>query len=424
MGVVYAARHVELDQRVALKVIRSELAGNTDVVTRFMREARASVRIDSEHVVRVSDVGQVDDGPPFMAMELLEGVDLAEFLAVGGPLPVEDAVDYVLQASDAIVRAHSIGIIHRDLKPANLFLTKSRDGHPSVKVLDFGISKSLDSDPSELSMTASAAVLGSPHYMSPEQMSSSRDVDVRTDIWSLGVILFKLLSGEVPFNAETLVELYALISATRAKSVRTLRPEVPKGLAAVIQACLERNIDERTPSVSALAAALAPYAPPRSRPILDRISSFAQPGMTMMMTRSQTVAPFTANTPLPSLPRSKGTSRLRWILSCLGLLATLVVTLSALRVRRPSRLEVAVAPGSAPVVAAVTSADAAAASAVPAFSEKEAQVAPSTEAPVKAPSTSGGPVKTTKPRVSDKPRAIASSPSGAPRPTPVPDDRE
>ncbi|HEY3500068.1 MAG TPA: serine/threonine-protein kinase, partial [Polyangiaceae bacterium] len=196
MGVVVAAQHLQLFHHVAIKLMLPEVAANSEAVLRFVREARAVTRIKSEHVVRVSDVGTLDSGEPFMVMEYLEGADLGALLLQRGPLPIAEAAEYVLQACDAIAEAHALGIIHRDLKPPNLYLSRRADGSPVVKVLDFGISKAQTAAGD--AMTRTSALMGSPLYMSPEQMTSSRDVDPRSDIWSLGIILYKLVSGRLP----------------------------------------------------------------------------------------------------------------------------------------------------------------------------------------------------------------------------------
>src|SRR6266511_1188050 len=200
MGVVVVATHLQLEERVAIKVLVKEALGNAEAVARFAREARAAVKIKSEHVARVIDVGTLETGAPYMVMEYLEGGDLSQVLQSRGALPVEDAVEYVLQTCEAIAHAHVLGIVHRDLKPANLFLIRRPDGTAAIKVLDFGISKVMPAkgSSSDNAMTRTRAVMGSPLYMSPEQMTSTRDVDGRTDIWALGVILYELLSGQPP----------------------------------------------------------------------------------------------------------------------------------------------------------------------------------------------------------------------------------
>jgi eukaryotic-like serine/threonine-protein kinase len=185
MGVVVAAHHLQLDEKVALKFLLPEALGNSEAVARFAREARAAVKIKSEHVARVIDVGTLPNGAPYMVMEYLDGGDLAAWLQERGPLPIEQAVEFVLQACVAVADAHALGIIHRDLKPANLFCVRRSDGQLSIKVLDFGISKMTPfggSGPS--AMTHTSALMGSPLYMSPEQMRSAKDTNPRTDIWA------------------------------------------------------------------------------------------------------------------------------------------------------------------------------------------------------------------------------------------------
>jgi serine/threonine-protein kinase len=272
MGVVVAATHVELDQRVALKFLLPDAMENMEVVERFAREARAAVKIESEHVARVIDVGKLEDGLPYMVMEYLNGRDLAALLDDVGKLSVEDALDYVLQACEAIAQAHALGIIHRDLKPANLFVTTRPDGTTSIKVLDFGISKvSLSgASPAEMSLTQTAAIMGSPTYMSPEQMRASRDVDPRADIWALGVILYELLTGQPPFVGATMPELCASILKDPPDPVRSTRPDVPAPLDAAILRCLEKNPAARFANVAELAGALVDFAPKRARISAER----------------------------------------------------------------------------------------------------------------------------------------------------------
>ena len=203
MGIVYAAQHLQLDERVALKLLRSELVEYPDAVKRFMREAQAAAKIKNEHVTRVFDVGELSDGTPYIVMESLEGEDLARWLAARGALRLEEAIAFMLQACEALAEAHVLGIVHRDLKPSNLFCSRRPDGALSIKVLDFGISKIADlatSAPGSGRSSGAKAAVGSPFYMSPEQMQSAPDVDHRTDIWALGVILFELLTTTVPFE--------------------------------------------------------------------------------------------------------------------------------------------------------------------------------------------------------------------------------
>jgi serine/threonine protein kinase len=265
MGVVVAAYHLQLEQRVALKFLLSSALRNPGGRARFDREARAAARIRGEHVARVLDVGQLENGAPYLVMEYLEGLDLAAWLTERGPLPVELAVDFVLQACEAVAEAHSLGIVHRDLKPANLFCVRRPDGLPSIKVLDFGISKMAPNGTSDGHMTTTSAVVGSPLYMSPEQMRSSREVDPRADVWALGVVLYELLTGHAPFEAETLPMLVLRIAQEPAPPVWTYRSDVPASLAAAISGCLVKDREGRHASVGALAAAIAHFGSDRGR---------------------------------------------------------------------------------------------------------------------------------------------------------------
>jgi len=273
MGVVVAAHHVQLDKRVAIKFLLRDALGNAEAVERFAREARAAVKITSEHVARVIDVGTLETGAPYMVMEFLEGHDLAQWVRLRGPLPLEQAVDFVLQACEAIAEAHALGIIHRDLKPANLFIVRGADALHAVKVLDFGISKATaqGGKGQDVALTRTTAVMGSPLYMSPEQLRSSKNVDARTDVWALGVILYELLVGRLPFEAETVTGLCAKIAADAPTTLRELDASLPATLEAVVMRCLEKNVNQRVSSVAELAAALRPFASTEGRTAIERI---------------------------------------------------------------------------------------------------------------------------------------------------------
>ena len=276
MGVVVAAHHIQLDQMVALKFLLPEAMVSKEAVTRFIREARAAAKIKNEHVARVIDVGQLENGAPYMVMEYLEGSDLSAMVARRGALGTEETVDFVLQACEAIAEAHSLGIVHRDLKPANLFCLEKADGSVTIKVLDFGISKIASPDLTLESMTKTGGLLGSPLYMSPEQMQRSKGVDARADIWSLGIILFELLAGSGPFAAETMTELIFKIATERPASIRTLRGDVVAGLEQVILRCLEKNREDRYQSVGELAEALVGFASPRGRLSVEGVQGTAR----------------------------------------------------------------------------------------------------------------------------------------------------
>ncbi len=273
MGVVVAAHHNHLDKTVAIKFLRRDAAKDELAVSRFLREARAVTVLQSEHVVRVMDAGRLDDGLPYLVMEYLSGLDLDQMLAQRGQLPLEEAVEYLLQSMEAVADAHAAGIVHRDLKPSNLFVTMRADGSPLVKVLDFGISKAFDSTgANQVSLTATSMTLGSPLYMSPEQVRSSKTVDARTDIWALGIIAYELLAGVQPFEAETVTGLCAKIVADEPPPLRSIRPDVPPGFEAVVLRCLEKNPAARYPSVVDLAAALRPFASPEGLASVARIA--------------------------------------------------------------------------------------------------------------------------------------------------------
>ncbi|MFT3698139.1 MAG: serine/threonine-protein kinase [Kofleriaceae bacterium] len=253
MGSVYVATHVGLDQQVAVKVLDPALAAQEEVRQRFVREARASAQLKSDHVCRVMDVGALEDGSPYIEMELLEGEDLGQLIA-RAPLDPATAADHVLQACVAIAEAHARGIIHRDLKPANLFVTRRLDGSALVKVLDFGIATAPSS--AELRVTKTQAVMGSPGYMSPESLRSARDVDARSDIWALGCILYEAVSGTLPFVAQTITELAVKVVMDEPVPVQT--PD--HNYAAVTMRCLQKDPALRYQNIAELAADLAPIA--------------------------------------------------------------------------------------------------------------------------------------------------------------------
>jgi serine/threonine-protein kinase len=269
MGRVYLAEHLGLEQRVAIKLMRPAHDPQAQAA-RFLREARICARLTSPHVAKVFDVGVSEHGP-FLVMEYLVGRDLAAELEARGPLPVSDAVEYVVQACEALAEAHAAGVVHRDIKPANLFLTTALGGVPCVKVLDFGVSKMTGGR--GLALTAEAHALGSPLYMSPEQIDDAKSVDMRADLWSLGVTLYELVAGTPPFMHDHLQDLLVAIVMRAPPPPSQFRADLPPGFEAVLLQCLEKDRARRWPNAAALAAALAPFAPARATVYIERIAT-------------------------------------------------------------------------------------------------------------------------------------------------------
>jgi serine/threonine-protein kinase len=272
MGIVVEAVHQALDQRVAIKFHRPQASANQESIARFLREARAAAQIRSEHIARVSDVATLDGGDPYFVMEFLDGQDLDSVLEADGPLTIPVALDYTLQVCEALAEAHALGIVHRDLKPANLFLAQRGDGTTVVKLLDFGISKTLPrGDDAELNMTKTRALMGSPLYMAPEQMRSTKRVDHRADIWSLGVLMHEMLTGDTPFVGETLPEVCASIAADEPIALTTMRADASFELESVILRCLQKDPEHRYADVADLITALAPVLPAEAASSIARI---------------------------------------------------------------------------------------------------------------------------------------------------------
>jgi len=304
MGQVFAAVHVELGHTVAIKVMHAARAPETDAVRRFVREGRAAALLKSDHAVRINDVGRFPSGRPYLVMEYLEGEDL-ERLRARHVLPIDDVVDYTLQALSALAEAHDAGLVHRDIKPQNLFLARLSDGKVRVKVLDFGLAKELPTPEHPTSaLTTEHMLLGTPNFMSPEQIRNSIAVDARTDIWAMGATMFLLLTGQPPYTSSTTHGLLARILADPPPRARELRADVPEALDEVLQRCMAKDVFARFQSVADLAAALRAARPspaeveepPRtvqdSGPLLeDEIpATMLAPG-TLPETRRQPLAP-------------------------------------------------------------------------------------------------------------------------------------
>ncbi|WP_044989711.1 serine/threonine-protein kinase [Sorangium cellulosum] len=282
MGAVIAATHMDLGELRAIKLLLPATAADPEMCERFLREARIAARLKSEHAVKVHDVGRLPSGLPFMVMEFLDGRDLRVIRKKRGPLPVEEATLYVIQACDALAEAHALGLVHRDVKPANLFLTHTRENAPCIKVLDFGISKVSEAASLGVSemRTSTGQMLGTPHYMPPEQMRGQRDVDARADIWAVGSLLYVLLTGRYPMHARSVQTVSLVLGG---KFVPPLPSQVRRGLTPeidpIIMRCLERDRDRRWPDLAELTLALRPFAPPAAEPLVERIQRVLRGGL-------------------------------------------------------------------------------------------------------------------------------------------------
>ena len=260
MGIVYAATHAELGLPVAIKVIHPSLMDSLEARARFNVEARALAALRSPHALRVLDAGQLGTNRCFLVTERLEGMSLAALLEANGSLPVETAVDYVLQACAALSEAHQLGLVHRDIKPENLFLAQFRNSTSLVKLMDFGIARWIGEGARSGRITNPRSSLGSPCYQSPEQMENALEVDERSDIWSLGLVLYELITDCCPFEADTIQETCWKVLQGPRPSLAVARPGIEPGLAAVVDRCLTRDRSKRFGSMRQLASALRPFA--------------------------------------------------------------------------------------------------------------------------------------------------------------------
>jgi eukaryotic-like serine/threonine-protein kinase len=354
MGVVYKAYRSDLQAHVALKLLRPSFMSDPQVAGRFLQEARTAANLKSPHIARVQDFGVLEDDPsgarPFIVMEYLTGEDLGEVLKAG-ELPVGDAVDYIIQACHGIAEAHSLGIVHRDLKPANLF----RHDRNSIKVLDFGIAKPGDAPVSRL--TKAGLSIGSPHYMSPEQIERPRYVDGRADIYSFGICLYEILTCRVPFNGETYGELASNILRGDAFRLEQLRPDLPHGLAEIVQRAFAREAGERFQRIEELVSALAPYSLPRTRRLVELLSVGPLPTPTdfvMPLPSTPPVASNLSNSQSAPPPAEQGRKRGKpMVWATLALLLIVLFTTAGIlsQGKRSTSGVLTPAPGAAPAAA-------------------------------------------------------------------------
>src|SRR5690606_27665136 len=252
MGIVFLAQDTDLERPVAIKILLEEHVADQGAVTRFLREAKASVKIQSEHVARIYETGRLQSGVPFIVMEYLQGQDLADRLELHGAMTEAQTANILLQACEALAEAHAAGIVHRDLKPANLFLARRPDGSEVLKILDFGISKISTSSV----LTKSQTLVGSPYYMSPEQLESAQDVDARADIWAAGVIMYELSTGQRPFEGNSLAALCVTVLNASPKPLDVVKPSTTPEFAAMVARCLQKRREQRFQNVGELANAL------------------------------------------------------------------------------------------------------------------------------------------------------------------------
>jgi serine/threonine-protein kinase len=386
MGTVMLAHHLRLDESVALKFLNPQAMKKPDVVARFEREARAVVKLKSPHVTRVLDVEVADNGTPFIVMEYLEGQTLAGLVRGGAALPVDLAVEYMLQTCEAVAEAHAMGIVHRDLKPGNLFLTTGADGSAVVKVLDFGVSKfgNLDKSSGAEIETLPDAVVGSPPYMSPEQLRSSKQVDARTDIWSLGVVLFEIVTGRMPFAADNLHEHYTKLMLDPAPLPTQVRADLPAKLDAIVGKCLQREPQDRYANVAELARDLAELAPERARASAERVERTLAAQRPRASSRPSLPAPpialppslHTTNdeTKLTAPRRARRTARIVMIVAAASVLA--VATFVVTKFRAPTATTATPTATAPPPVTAAATTSATATATVTATATATATVTP------------------------------------------------
>ena len=388
VGIVASAMHVTLQQRVAIKYLKPKALESPSLVERFVREARLAAQIRSEHVVRVHDVGILTNGAPFMVMEHLVGQGL-DLVVAKGPSPTAVAVDYILQACDALAEAHGLQIVHRDIKPANLFLAERPSNTPILKIIDFGISKAIPQRSKTASwgrQTEDGDRFGTPLYMSPEQLRSTSNVDARADIWALGVVLHELLTGELPFEGDDLPQLCASILIRPPVHLTAALRGAPVELETIILKCLEKDRLRRFRNVAELAQELVPFGPAdasaraaRIMAVVRSAGSSIRPPTPMPGTLKvqdvpvyfPPVAPAnSANTTVTSVGRGAQGWRPVALGAALAIVACLLAFAVAILVRQPSdasadRRAAALSPVAAPAPVAAAPLTATAATAPP-----------------------------------------------------------
>lgn len=326
MAQVFTAEHLVLEHPVAIKFLRRELAIDPEFAERFAREAKTIAQLNSEHIVKVLDVGHLEGAGPFMVMEHLEGEDLQTRLDRKGRLPLAEAIDYVIQAAEGLDQAHQKGIVHRDLKPGNLFLARSQRDDETIKLLDFGISKQTGAS----SLTQPQVAMGSPNYMAPEQLLGDKSLDGRSDVWSLGVVLYRLTTGVAPFTGQSIGEVYTRILHTEPRKPSEVCAGLPPAFDELVLRCLRKSAEGRPPNVRVMAAALREIAHPLSRSRIQRIQ--------VRVDRSSSVDPVSVTKRVSMQPFS---ARRRWPVAAAigGLLLASLGTLAFATHSRSERAE-------------------------------------------------------------------------------------
>jgi serine/threonine protein kinase len=339
MCLVVKITHVPIGEELALKLLQPETATSLSVHARFLREAQSAARLRGEHVARIVEVGVMPDGVPYLVTEAVRGVDLAGELARRAPLGPGEAVDYALQVCEALAEAHEHGIVHRDIRPGNVILIPRPDRIPLVKVANFGISQTSAGVSTALARPDS--MIGTPGYMAPEQMKATEELDGRTDLWALGVVLYECLSGVRPFQADG--------RGAATAPPRPLDFRIPGGLQATVLRCLEKHRDARFPSVAALAAALAPFAYDQQAAavVLERVNLMPQIARSAVEPMPPPASPV-ALPPSAGRVASPSRSRRRTVTIAAVAVAASIGGISAAALIRPGRSRDALEPRPAP----------------------------------------------------------------------------